>query len=450
MLVFCVLLIAPNCVYGAVFNPSYIITDNDLTNYESMTQGDVQSFLEKKVGVLSSYQCKDFEEKERTASEIIWRASQKYRINPMFLLVMLQKEQSLIEDKSPSQKQFDWAMGYAVCDSCSMNDPRIADFKGFGNQVQYTAAINRKYIDKANNSSHNYRSAGNTYNIDDQKVYMTNQATANLYNFTPHIHGNYNFWKIWQRWFLQNYPDGTLLQAEGEPGVWLIEYAKRRPFYTRGALVSRYDPNKIIIVKKDELEKYEIGAPLKFSNYSLLQVPNDDVYLLVDEKLKRIAGKEVLRTLGYNPEEFEPIEYDELEYYELGTEITLESTYPAGALLQNNDSGGVYYVQDGKKYPILAKDILLINYPSYNLTQVSPEELEGYETMNPVKIKDGELVKIADDPRVYVISNGRKWPILDGNVFTKLGYKWDQIRTVSNKSLEIIPDGNFVDLDFKE
>ena len=74
----------------------------------------------------------------------------------------------------------------------------------------------------------------------------------------------------------------------------------------------------------------------------------------------------------------------------------MKSAYPAGALLQNNTTGGVYYVQDGKKHPIITRDIMDINYARYSLTAVSTEELEKFETQDSVKLKDGEIVKVAE------------------------------------------------------
>ena len=46
---------------------------------------------------------------------------------------------------------------------------------------------------------------------------------------------------------------------------------------------------------KSELEKYPIGAPIKFANYSLFRTPDKEVYLLVDDKLRHFESAEVLR-----------------------------------------------------------------------------------------------------------------------------------------------------------
>ncbi|NQT49346.1 hypothetical protein HQ571_01480 [Candidatus Kuenenbacteria bacterium] len=434
-------------VFAVDFNNGYIISDQDLVNSSAMTLGEIQNFLDRRNGTLDTYTAIDDDGEIITAAEIIFNASVEHVINPKFLLVMLQKEQSLVEDSSPTQKQYDWAMGYGICDSCDMDDPSLLKFKGFANQVDNTAGANRWYIDTEENW---IKRPGNTYEIDGEQVNIMNQATANLYNFTPHIHGNYNFWKIWNRWFNQSYPDGSLLQGEGEQGVWLIDNGMRRPFHSKSALVSRYDLDNIIIVSKNEIDKYEIGRAIKFANYSLLQIPTEDVYLLVNDELRKFESKEVLRTLGFNPEEYEQLSLVDFEEYELGEQITMTSAYPAGGLLQDNTTGGVFFVQDGHKYAIITKDIFEINYPNYTLTSVTPEELSKFPRWGEVRLKNGIIVKSVESPIVYVISNEKKRPIVSADVYERLGYKWENIKVVSEKSLSNMPLGSAVDLDFKK
>jgi len=435
-------------VQAADFNPGNIISDLDLTNYSTMTMNDIQNFLNKKAGTLKALISPDVNGVSKLASEIIYQSAQEHKINPMFLLVMLQKEMSLIEDPSPKSTQYDWAMGYGVCDDCSVSDPKVQTLKGFGTQVDRAAGVQRWFYDNAANGW--LKKAGKTYSVSGQDVFMENQATANLYNYTPHVKGNYNFWRIWNSWFSQKYPDGTLLQGENQPGVWLIQNGLRRAFQSKAALLSRYDLKSIVIVSVSELEKYELGAPIKYPNFSLLTTDDGTVYMLVNEKLKKFESKEVLRTLGYNPEEFELITQDELATYELGDPITLASSYPAGALLQDKKTGGVYYVIDGNKYPIIAKEIMQINFPKMKISAVSSEELDKYPRLDSVKIKDGTIVKSKESSAVYVIANGLKMPISSMEVFEGLGYKWSNVKEVSEKALSNILQGNYLDLDYKQ
>ena len=90
-----------------VFDPNYIVSDYDLTNYDSMTLDEIQNFLENFVGILKNYLTEDIDGKEKLASEIIYRASQEYAINPQIILTLVQKEQTLISRPPIKPTQLD-------------------------------------------------------------------------------------------------------------------------------------------------------------------------------------------------------------------------------------------------------------------------------------------------------------------------------------------------------
>ena len=119
------------------FNPNYILSDFELHDSFSMDLNQIQHFLGR--GFLADYVTEDWQGNTKYASDIIWRAAQNHKINPKFLLVLLQKEQSLVEDDAPNDRQLDWATGYAVCDDCSKDDPAIQRWKGFGKQINSAA-----------------------------------------------------------------------------------------------------------------------------------------------------------------------------------------------------------------------------------------------------------------------------------------------------------------------
>lgn len=425
---------------AAEFNPNYVISDEDLTNYQSMTAEQIQSFLERKGSYLARFECEDTDGVIRKAADIIYRISNAYFINPKFILALIQKEQSLVEDPSPTQKQLDWAAGYAVCDNCTTDDEAIQRWKGFAKQVRSSAMQFREgyLVDLATYGETAIGfGPGKTIEIDDQIVIPYNNATAANYTYTPHIHGNYNLWNIWQRWFTLTYPNGSLLQAIGEPGIWLIQYGQKRPFHSMAALLSRYDVGNVIQISKSDLEKYETGLPIKFPDYSLLRSPRGTIFLIDGDKRRGIDSWETFRTIGFNPDEVVDVTWEDINLYTDGEKITLETVYPQGALLQNKLTGGVYWVQNAKKYPIWSKEIMVTNYGNWRITSVSQDELDKYETMEPVKFKDGELVKSNTSPSVYFISEGLLLPIPSADVFEGMGWKWENIISTTEKALSL-------------
>ena len=453
------------------FNPNFIISDEELRDASAMDITSIDRFLKTQGGYISNHQFKDAFGQYRSTAEIIYNAANNYEcdsieqyrslsvtdkarlcepalINPKALLVLLQKEQSLIDYKNPSQKRLDWATGYGVCDNCSKDDPAIQRFKGFGKQINSASLQFSDYM--TNPQSYTYK-AGNTYDISNTgrpNIIVTpqNQATAALYNYTPHVYnGNYNFYKLWLRYFTYNYPNGTLLQARGEPGVWLIQNGIKRPFLTKGALTSRYDINKVIQVNKAELERYSTGDPLKFPQYSLVRSPRGTVFLLVDDKRRGFASAEALRVIGINPEEIVNASWEDINVYEEGLPITATSSYPTGALLQDKTTGGIYYVFEGKKAPLWDSILLKTKFRWKSITPESPEKLASYETVAPAIFNDGELLKADSGRAVYVIDNNMKRPFISGSIFEELGYKWENIIPVPDKIINLYPEGEIID-----
>jgi len=420
------------------FNPHFILTDDEMIDVFSMSLIDIQGFLEEQGSGLAQLSTTDYNGLNKKASEIIWQAAVESEISPKVLLVTLQKEQSLIGDSSPTQKRLDRAMGYRCPDNGVCN-PSTLDF---GKQVDGAAWQLRQYFNYPNDWT--YR-VDETYIIDDWFITPASQATANLYNYTPHYFGNQRFWQIWQEYWGRDYPDGSLIKAYDNPGVWWIQYGARRLITSWGVLISRFDPNKIITVSRTDLEKYEVGPSIKFYNYSLLETPDHKTYLLVDDELRYITSLEVFRIIGFNPEEVINIEEADLAGYKYGVDITVESIYPTGALIQNNETGGVYYVKDGIKHPIYSREIMEANFRGKILTPVSPDELEQYSNGSPVKFKDGELIKADDGSKVYVISDGyRRW-VKSEAAFAKFAYKWDNIIVTSSQAVNVHPLGEDIE-----
>lgn len=165
--------------------------------------------------------CNAINSATRTAAQIIKDVASACGINPQVLIILLEKEQSLVTDKWPLNRQLQNATGFA-CPDTAPCDPA---YGGFFYQVYHAARQFKVY--QANPNSYNYR-AGRNNNIywhpdltrcGSSTVYIQNQATAALYIYTPYrpnsaalnnlygtgdscsSYGNRNFWRIFTDWF---------------------------------------------------------------------------------------------------------------------------------------------------------------------------------------------------------------------------------------------------------
>jgi hypothetical protein len=424
------------------FNPHFLVSDASMTDTEAMTLDGIQDFLER--GGLANLVTEDYTGTKRTAAEIIYNAGQMFEINPQFLLVLLQREQSLVEDDTPTQKQLDWAMGYGICDDCSKDDPRLQKFKGFGNQVHEAAKrIRTSYLTDLAKKGTTISGIGPGTQtlIDTTIVEPANAATSVLYTYTPHIHGNKNFVKIWERWFTKRYPNGSLLKNVENGNVWYIKFNQRRKIESMTALISRFNPNRIIPVQPEVLDAYEVGTDISYPNYSLLRTPNGAVHLLVNDTVRGIRSMEAFRKIGFNPDEIINVEQDALEAYETGQLITVETSNVRGSLIRIVGTEKVYFVKNNKKAPVISKDIQRERFPYQSVKEKPADSLQEFSTTEPVKFPDGTLVTMDNDPDVYVIADGNRHLIPDEDVFNSYGWKWGQIIETGRESVLLHPLG---------
>lgn len=429
---------------ASAFDANVVLSDRELLTVD-VPAGFSQAFLESRGGALAKMTFRDdlIDGSMKKPGDLIDLYGRIFGVNPRYLLALIQKEQSLVTDKNPSQCQIDWAAGYGRPDgsTCATEHPS----RGFARQIANAAAFVQCFYEDSTDKCGSRRTfgffPGRTTVIDGQTVTPGNAATAMLYTYTPHLHGNQNLVKLWSNWFSLGYPDGSVLQSP-DGSVYLIQGGLKRRFANNGALKTRVDATRIIPVSTSVLAGFEEGAAIKFSDYTLVRVPTGTVYLLVGDRKRPIESMEVFRSIGFNPEEIDEVEEADLEPYAEGDMITLKSAYPTGTLLQNNKTGGVYFVENGVKRPIVSAEIMKINWPNKKISAISPAALEKYPSAEPVKFRDGELITSPGSQKaVYVVSNGMRRPIVSGEAFEQLGYSWKRIIYTSDDAVNLHPLG---------
>ncbi len=440
----------PRVISDEDFNPNYIISDDDMFELGSMNEQRIQSFLEAR-GSLGSYKTKDIDGIEKLVSKIIWRVATSYKMNPKYLLVLLQKEQSLVEASKPTQRAFDWATGFGVCDACGKDDPAIQAYKGFANQLEYAAKQHReRYLFQilTKGKTLSGYAPGKEFTISGKKVTPANNATAMLYTYTPHIHGNLNLWRIWQRWFSMSFPEGTLVQAKNSKKFYLIRLGTKRPFQSKAVMASMMNPDKVVVVDDTQLTGYPDGKPISFPNFSIVESSEGKRYLISGDKKRFIVSQKVFQKLGFIvDDELSPEDDELLEAYADGPDITEKSANALGKLFKDS-KGGVWYVEDSVRQAVPNQALVKLYFNNRPVKAITDKLLATYATGTPMMLASGELVKsdAKGDSSIYVIENGMRRPIPSGEVFEALGWKWKNIVTLSDKYLKTYPIGDPVDM----
>lgn len=249
------------------FRAGNIISDGVFYNGNSMSAGEIQAFLNSKVPrctlgdpgrpaggiytfpngsqtLLANKCLRDYYELipnlpgdsfcapisggNLSAAELIQRIGSSCNVSQKVLLVLLEKEQSLVTDSFPAKSQMDRATGFNCPDTAPCNSASAGLFK----QV-YSAA---RQFQVYGTGVFTWYPVGSTTAIrfhpnvacGASPVYIQNRATAALYYYTPYqpnaaainnlygtgdscsSYGNRNFWRMFTDWFgATEVPQGT-------------------------------------------------------------------------------------------------------------------------------------------------------------------------------------------------------------------------------------------------
>ena len=243
------------------FDPGNIISDYMMGNYTSMTEAEIQQFLTSKNSCQNksralydemvaaygaagyTWHWKDdhfvclseelFGDGEvigegETAAHIIWQAANDYKINPQVILVLLQKETSLITDSYPNNRDYRKATGYGCPDTAACSEK----YYGFKNQIRNAAALFSTVLNGGWTNfplGENYIQYNPNAACGGSVVNIKSLATSALYRYTPYqpnagaiaagygtaecgAYGNRNFYLYFSDWF----GDPTVARAKYE------------------------------------------------------------------------------------------------------------------------------------------------------------------------------------------------------------------------------------------
>lgn len=203
------------------FNPNFIIHDLFLTDKNAMSLEDIQRFLIRKKSPLATLSPDRLgpNTNGRSAAKVIYDYTRgrtvtavvngrsytsTISLNPMVILTMIQKEQSLVTRKEGAdyQRHLDRAAG------CGVYHSRFDEiFKGYTQQIQcLTYNVYKKWL--AIKNGYTYTGNGNAYRVGGTGVFergtrvtFTNAATAELFFYNPELSGNRNFHRILIQFF---------------------------------------------------------------------------------------------------------------------------------------------------------------------------------------------------------------------------------------------------------
>ncbi|HEX5798190.1 MAG TPA: hypothetical protein VFX79_02440 [Candidatus Saccharimonadales bacterium] len=441
---------------GSKFRAGQIIDDNVFFRKQTMSASQIQAFLNSKVPVCDTNHPKTSSSKDsgppytclksyrddikskpaesglcdalsaqsnQLASVIIYKVGKACGVSQKALLVLLQKEQSLVTDTWPWDIQYRSATGYGCPDSA----PCDSEYYGFFNQV-YKAAWQFKRYAKFPNS-YNHKKGFTSFvqyhpnaGCGGKNVNMKTKATAGLYNYTPYTpnqaalnnlygtgnscsaYGNRNFWRMYNDWFGSPYKklNYRLIECEGE------KY-----------MVERWKPRKRPLtdnaVREFGFEEYEFNTDDRGCDYPAYSNALDTIvrsrdsiksYMLNSGSYHYLQSRSVAHAWGYvdiyDNRDLKPrLDGDTIDDFELPGKTP--------RLAESANTGKVYLLSEGKIYHISGTPSSVATLRLVRGNGNIPMKTFSGEHLSYLKTNNGEGVSIVSGFRV----NESAWYLFD-------------------------------------
>ncbi|WP_306232645.1 hypothetical protein [Agrococcus beijingensis] len=426
---------------AADFDPGYIVSDAQFYDGDAMTAAQVQSFIDaRNAGCLAGYTCLDTYAQatpamaadaycdamtgraNESAASIIARVGAACDISQRFLVVLLEKEQSLVTHRSPSASRYLKATGFGCPDTA----PCDSSVGGFFYQIYYGARQFNRYA--AHPGNYNHR-AGVVNQVlfnpnaacGSSPVLIRNNATAGLYNYTPYqpnaaalanlygtgdgcsAYGNRNTWRIWTDWF-GDPTEGK--QADVAPA--LARDTTDGRIYLLGGGRKHHVPNTSVLLQFSAL-----GAAAARSSAELAAIPTGpavgrvviseegSVYLVERSRLHHFQSCAQMVSWG--------IACDSIPQLDAAHRALMVDMGALNSLVRT-ETGANWLVQYGTRRQV-ANTALLPQWGfSATPSEVGAAAIGMYAIGQPV-VADGDLVRSADASQTRAIGT-------EGRVYT--------------------------------
>lgn len=397
---------------GALFNPGNIISDAMMYDGAALSADQVQTFLAQREPNCSSScmanlrqgtpsmpanRCAPYSgSSNERASDIIAKVGAACGISQKSLIVLIEKESSLISANNPALSRYNYATGF----SCPDTAPCDPVFGNFFYQVYYAARQLLTYAQTA--TQWNYQ-AGRVNQIlyspngscGASPVFIQNKATAGLYIYTPYqpntaalanlygtgdgcsAYGNRNFWRIFTDWFGPPTAGTSLLRSTDNATVYLVTDTVKYPVPSLSILAALAPLGQVAFVSPTLLNSYTLGHAVGRS----LRGPDGSIYFF-DSGLK-LPFTSCTQAADYGAS-CEATGYVQLSALQISAFVT----GPLLSSVMGTVEGGRYYIKNGLKAEILDDQSQALAGIPAGMNVLTENALAGLTLTTPI-VHDG-------------------------------------------------------------
>ena len=234
-----------------------------------------------------------------------------------------------------------------------------------------------------------------------------------------------------------------LIRVRNNPTVYMIEDDVKRPIPSEEVLASQgLTFDDVEVVEQEEADTYADGDATNYSDGTIVQEEGTlEVYVIENGEKKHIQDENAFTGLGYSWGNIVKVKAGILGLYRNGNPLKANSIHPEGALIRVAGNPKVYVIEGGRRVPI--SDIQLFNARRYDwgkVLVVNEDQAKKFAMGESLAYPDGSLLR-AENGNVYRINQGRKQHIRSADDFRKAGYKAEKVLNVDDSVLNSFKDG---------
>ncbi len=243
--------------------------------------------------------------------------------------------------------------------------------------------------------------------------------------------------QVWRR------PNRSIIRIKNKPTVYVVEDGVKQPIPSEEVLASQgMTFDDVELVDQDEADTYSDGDPINYIDGTIVQEEGTpEVYVIENGEKKHIKDPNSFVGLGYSWNNIVKVKRDVLGLFRKGVDLKANSIHPEGALIRVAGNSKVYVIEGGRRVPI--SDIQLFNARRYDWGKVlivNENQAKKFAIGESLVYPDGSLLR-AGNGNVYRINQGRKQWVRSADDFRKAGYKAEKVLNVDDSILESFKDG---------
>jgi len=210
-------------------------------------------------------------------------------------------------------------------------------------------------------------------------------------------------------------------------------YSKAKINFTLNKKSEQPEFESLQAVRSYQAFLYPEGSPLGFKDGTLLK-NNRDYYIVSAGELHKFQSFSVVKALGFPENSFLESDANDLNYNAIGSPILDEKKFPDASLFKIADN--FYLLKNGELQKFIGPESFLSQYRPEQALEKNSSFLDTYPlSENFIGFSDGSLISYADS--VYVISDGKYFPIDSTITFAAAGYNWNDVIPATGDELSI-------------